>query len=128
MAARRLAAPVAIVLGLALLPGRAEAHAASAVVGDFYAGALHLLTSPEYLLSLVGLGLLLGSGERDATAEPFLLLLPLALGIGAVLSLGTGPVAVPRFMGVFWLLFMGLLVAAAVRLARLRVVRSASSR
>lgn len=118
MAAGRLAAVGAAGLGLALLPGRAQAHAASATVGDLYAGGLHLLSSPEHLLPLLGLGLLLGAGGRKATTEPLLLILLLALGAGAGLGALAGAVELPRALGVASLLLVGLLVAAAARLPR----------
>ncbi|WP_432719568.1 HupE/UreJ family protein [Jeongeupia wiesaeckerbachi] len=68
-----------------LWPAMANAHAAFAGAGDFYAGALHPLTSPEHVMLLLALGLLAGQNGRQRAA--FLLaVFPLAVLAGAVLA------------------------------------------
>ncbi|KAF0811990.1 hypothetical protein IGB42_03532 [Andreprevotia sp. IGB-42] len=62
------------------------AHAALQGAGDFYAGALHPLTSPEHMLPLLLTGLLAGQNGHKRMSFT-LLLLPLALAAGAVMAL-----------------------------------------
>ena len=49
--------PVALLLAL---PATADAHTVISGVGDYFSGVLHPLTTPEHVLVLLGLGLLLG--------------------------------------------------------------------
>jgi urease accessory protein len=116
MAAGRLAAVLAGAILLA--PAAAQAHDISANAGDFWAGALHVLSSPEHLLALIGLGLLLGQGGREVANEPFLFLLPPALLAGVFMA---DRLEVPGFALPFLiacLLIVGGLVAAALPLPR----------
>ena len=78
----RLFAPLFLLAGL---PGVAHAHAAFAGAGDFYAGALHPLTSPEHILLLLVCGLLLGQQGRQRTTFG-LAWFPLAALAGAMLA------------------------------------------
>ena len=96
-----------------LLPGSAQAHAVSSSLGDFYGGGLHLLGSPEHLLTVLGLGMLLGAGGREIAREPLLLpALPLALAAGAA-SAGLAPAA--AWAGTLSLLLLGGALAASTR-------------
>lgn len=73
--------PAAVAMGLA--PSLVQAHAAFAGAGDFYAGALHPLTSPEHIMLLLALGMLAGQNERHRCS--FLIaLFPAAVLVGAL--------------------------------------------
>ena len=63
----------------------AHAHSAAKGIGDFYAGALHPLTSLEHLLPFLAFGIL--AGQQGQKAEPVLAAFSIALLVGAVLSL-----------------------------------------
>jgi hydrogenase/urease accessory protein HupE len=91
--------------------GRAEAHAVSTAVGDFYGGALHLVSAPDHLLTILGLGLLLGRGRREVAAEPLVFVLPLALATGGLVAWSPAP---PAAFGVASLLLVGGLLAAGL--------------
>ena len=68
-----------------LMPGMAHAHAAFVGAGDFYAGALHPLTSPEHILLLLVCGLWLGQQGRSRSTFS-LAWFPLAALAGAFWS------------------------------------------
>ena len=67
-----------------LLSADAQAHSAAKGIGDFYAGALHPLTSLEHLLAFLAFGIL--AGQQVQRAEPVLGAFCLALLVGATLS------------------------------------------
>lgn len=71
--------------GLLLFAAQAQAHSAAKGIGDFYAGALHPLTSLEHVLPFLAFGIL--AGQQGKKAEPVLGAFCLALLGGAVLSL-----------------------------------------
>jgi urease accessory protein len=72
---------------LLLLPAtHAHAHSAAKGIGDFYAGALHPLTSLEHVLPFLAFGIL--AGQQGQKAEPVLAAFSIALLAGAMLSLG----------------------------------------
>jgi urease accessory protein len=50
--------PVALLLFV--IPATAEAHTAISGAGDFFSGVLHPFTTPQHLLVLLGLGLIVG--------------------------------------------------------------------
>ncbi|MEM6906953.1 MAG: HupE/UreJ family protein [Pseudomonadota bacterium] len=83
-----------LALGLALvaLPAPAEAHLVGTEFGDFYAGALHLLSGPEYLALLLGLAVVVAASPPEA-GRWSLAALPLALVPGAVAGLLGDPLA-----------------------------------
>ncbi|SMC29856.1 Hydrogenase/urease accessory protein HupE [Andreprevotia lacus DSM 23236] len=101
----------------ALVSPSCLAHAALQGAGDFYAGALHPLTSPEHMLPLLLIGLLAGqNGHR--TMSFTLLVLPLSLAIGAAVSFGW-PRLPGSFLGCMALaMLLGGLLALAWRLPR----------
>lgn len=74
----RLWLPLAL---LALWPAPASAHLVGLEFGDFYAGALHLLSAPGDVIALLGLGLLAAAQPREQ-ARWMLLALPLGIGAG----------------------------------------------
>jgi len=63
----------------------AHAHSAAKGIGDFYAGALHPLTSLEHVLPFLAFGIL--AGQQGQKAEPVLGVFCLALLVGACLQL-----------------------------------------
>lgn len=66
-------------------PSLAHAHAAFAGAGDFYAGVLHPITSPEHIMLLLAFGLLAGQNSRQRCS--FLLaVFPVAVLTGALAS------------------------------------------
>jgi urease accessory protein len=67
-----------------LLSADAHAHSAAKGIGDFYAGALHPLTSLEHLLAFLAFGIL--AGQQGQRAEPVLGAFCLSLLVGGALS------------------------------------------
>jgi len=63
---KRGCAAAALAAALLLRAGAAYAHTPVEGIGDFYAGLLHPLVVPEYLITLVGSGLLLGQQGAEA--------------------------------------------------------------
>ena len=93
----------------------AQAHAALKGIGDFYAGALHPITSPEHVLPMLALGLL--AGQNGHLRMSFTLgLLPLCIGLGAVLSLLSVVVGGSFLASISLAVAMGVLLAAALKL------------
>lgn len=74
---------------LFFLPRPAYAHLVSARFGDFFGGALHVLTGLENTLVLVALGLLAGLHPKDR-GRRMLAAAPVGMALGALLS-ATGP-------------------------------------
>ncbi|WP_211452663.1 HupE/UreJ family protein [Collimonas antrihumi] len=73
------------VIALSAWPSLAHAHAAFVGIGDFYAGVLHPITSPEHIMLLLALGLLAGQNGRQRCC--FLLaVFPVAVLAGAIVS------------------------------------------
>lgn len=84
---RRIYHAVSIVSSFAFCgwPSLAFAHAAFSGAGDFYAGVLHPITSPEHIMLLSALGLLVGQNGRQRCS--FLLaVFPAAVLFGALIS------------------------------------------
>lgn len=80
-----------VALGAAcLLPGRAEAHLVGVEFGEFYAGVLHLGTSPEHVGVLLALGFLAASQPRER-ARWMLAALPAGLLAGVLAGILSGP-------------------------------------
>jgi len=78
-----------IAIGIVLSPARAEAHLNSTGLGPFYDGALHLLLSPEDLVSVLGLALL--AGLRGVRHGRFAMLaLPSAWLLGGLGGIAAG--------------------------------------
>lgn len=98
-----------------VLPASAEAHAVYHGAGDFYAGMLHPLTSPEHVLPMLVLGALAGQNGLKR-CEFVLWAFPAAMAAGACTAL-----SVPDLRGVLLLNFvstvlLGSLLAAALTL------------
>ncbi len=103
---------------VALLPAGAQAHTVSASAGAFWGGLLHVVSAPEHLLALVGLGLLLGLGGRAVSDESLVLVVPLALAAGVGIARVAALASPDRYLLVLSLLAVGGLVAAALPIAR----------
>ena len=85
---KKLTAAAVLALGL---PGVANAHLVGTEFGDFYAGALHLVSGPEYLALLLALGLVVASAPATI-GRWALATLPAAFAVGAAIALVTAPV------------------------------------
>lgn len=90
----------------------AEAHAVYQGAGDFYAGMLHPLTSPEHVLPMLVLGALAGQNDRKR-CEFVLWVFPAAMAAGACIALSVPDLrGVVLFNGVSAVLLGSLLAAA----------------
>lgn len=81
---RGTAARAGVAVFLCVAASHAYAHSAAKGIGDFYAGALHPLTSLEHILPFLAFGIL--AGQQGQRAEPVLGAFCLALLGGALLS------------------------------------------
>ncbi|QCP52684.1 hypothetical protein FAZ95_26415 [Trinickia violacea] len=114
-ALQRVAWPAVCGLIVLMFVGSANAHAVYQGAGDFYAGMLHPLTSPEHLLPMLALGVLAGQNGLKR-CEFVLWAFPAALAAGACIAL-----AITDLHGIFLFniasgVLLGSLVAAAFRL------------
>jgi urease accessory protein len=97
-----------------MAPQAAEAHLATTRFGDFYGGALHVVTAPEHVLALLALGLVTGLQEpRDG--RWMLAAAPAGLLAGSLAALVLPLTAPTAALGMAVLLGLGLLVALAWR-------------
>src|SRR5208282_584569 len=96
-------------LGLAFLPGAAQAHLVETGLGPVYDGVAHFALSPEDWVPIAGAALLAGLRGKDH-ARLAILLLPIACLIGGVLG---GLPGAPALAPPSWLPFLavGALVA-----------------
>jgi hydrogenase/urease accessory protein HupE len=105
-------------VAVALWSGPARAHLNSTGMGPIYDGSTHFLLSPEDLVPVLALALL--SGQRGA---PFgrrtLFVLPAAWLLGGLVGLSTGAANASLIGSALWLLLLGGLLAADVRLSLL---------
>jgi hydrogenase/urease accessory protein HupE len=101
---------------VAMAPRVSEAHLASTRFGDFYGGAIHVITAPEHVLALLALGLLAGLQERTV-GRWMLLAAPLGLLCGTALALSVSNGAPLSALGMALLVLLGLLVAWGRRFA-----------
>ncbi len=110
----RQSTALGLALGVGLAPAPASAHLVGMEFGDFYAGALHLLTSPASLALLLAFAVLAGLQARER-ARWALLALPFGLlagvGLAAALPVPEDPTASASGFAA-----MGLLAAFALRL------------
>lgn len=105
-------------IGLGLAPSLAHAHAAFAGAGDFYAGVLHPLTSPEHIMLLLALGLLAGQNQRRRCS--FLIALFPAAVLAGALAVQYWPAPQNMFViNVCTVIAAGSLVAAGRPLPRI---------
>lgn len=95
--------------------GSASAHIVAARLGDFYTGALHPLTDLQDIVLWLGLGILAGS-IGGAQGRWLVVVMPLGLlaGLGIKLGLGLGDAG--TVANAAMMVFVGLLLAARVRL------------
>ncbi|MEO0994394.1 MAG: HupE/UreJ family protein [Pseudomonadota bacterium] len=109
---RRIGLLAALAMGV---PGRAEAHLVGVAFGDFYAGTLHLLSSPGDLALLAVVGLLVAAQTR-VTGQAALLALPLGLTLGVLAVWAELPLPAAEPWVALCLGFGGLATALALRL------------
>lgn len=106
----------AIALGAALWPGYASAHLVGVEFGDFYAGALHVVSGPADLAMLIGLGVIAGFQPRER-ARWMLAALPLGIAIGASLGVLAPDLLATQSLIPAGLALLGLAGAAALRVS-----------
>ncbi|MEO0412261.1 MAG: HupE/UreJ family protein [Pseudomonadota bacterium] len=95
------------VAAAALAPSPAHAHLVDIRFGDFYGGALHLLTGLQYGLLLLALALFAGL-HTPLKARWMLLAAPLGIGLGAAAALAfPGPQVTLWLTGALALLGVG---------------------
>ncbi|MEL6413388.1 MAG: HupE/UreJ family protein [Pseudomonadota bacterium] len=82
---RSVAKPLAAALVVGLVAQPAHAHLVGVEFGDFYAGALHVLSAPEHAAAMVGLALLAAFHPREASRW-ILLGVPAGLIAGVALA------------------------------------------
>ncbi|MEL7109805.1 MAG: HupE/UreJ family protein [Pseudomonadota bacterium] len=82
---RSVAKPLAAALAFGLVAQPAHAHLVGVEFGDFYAGALHVLSAPEHVAALVGLALLAAFHPRESSRW-ILLGIPVGLIVGVALA------------------------------------------
>jgi len=99
----------------ALLPATAEAHLSSTGLGPIYDGLLHFFSSPEDLAAVIALALLAGLRGADH-ARRVLFVLPCAWLLGSLIGLSNATPVGITFVSVVWLIGIGALVAADVKL------------
>jgi nickel/cobalt exporter len=97
------------------LPGSASAHMVNTDVGEFYAGMMHPVTSPDHLLPMLALALLAGLHGKQA-ARMTLFVFPIALLAGMLAGGRLPGVAELQAMTLILLVAMGALLAFGQRL------------
>ena len=106
----RIAGAAALALGATA----AQAHSSAKGVGDFYAGFLHPLTTPEHVLSFLALGILCAQqAPRGQTALPAFWI---ALMAGAAWALALPTIPFADFINIASSLVLGGLIALYARL------------
>lgn len=90
----RRAAIVFACLLIALVPAPARAHLVDVRFGDFYGGALHVLTGLQYVLLLFALSFLAAVQPRE-TGRWMLFAAPVGMLIGGFLAVGSSLVSIP---------------------------------
>ena len=110
---RNIVASAAV--ALALRSGPAEAHIVASRLGDFYTGALHPLTDPQDVVTWFGLAVL--AGWLGAKRGRWLIVVfPFGLLLGLLLGVWTGFTSAGRLADAAFIVVLGALIAAAVRL------------
>jgi len=82
---RSIAKPLTAALAFSLAAPPAHAHLVGVEFGDFYAGALHVLSAPEHVAAMVGLALLAAFHPREASRW-ILLGIPVGLITGVMFA------------------------------------------
>ncbi|SIT45777.1 conserved membrane hypothetical protein [Paraburkholderia piptadeniae] len=111
----RVVRPAACGLIVLLFVVSAEAHAVYQGAGDFYAGMLHPLTSPEHVLPMLALGALAGQNGLKR-CEFVLWVFPAASAVGACIALSITDLHGIFLFNIGSAVLLGSLVAAAVML------------
>jgi hydrogenase/urease accessory protein HupE len=106
-----------LLLALLGVPAQAQAHSAWAGSNEFANGLLHPIFTPQHVLLLLGLGLLLGQRKPLALKLPFLAFAPATAAALAIMGLAktTANFEVPLAV---LLCLTGLLVALEAQLPR----------
>jgi urease accessory protein len=104
-------AQLALAAVLLLPASLAHAHSAAKGIGDFYAGALHPLTSLEHLLPFLAFGIL--AGQQGQKAEPVLAAFCVALLVGAGVAPWLGVLPGLAIVNIGSSVVLGALVALA---------------
>jgi urease accessory protein len=112
----RIVRRVAVAAAFAMWVSSAQAHLASTGLGPVYDGISHLLLSLDDLLPLLAMALLAGLSGPLA-GRRVLFALPLAWLLGGLLGFQLEAPGLPAWTGSLWLLLLGVLVAADLRLA-----------
>lgn len=127
MARHRATFPIFTAAVLAVcIASPAQAHMVSADVGDFYAGLLHPLTSPEHWLPMLALALFAGQVGR-AAARAAVLAFPLALAAGVAAGARFPGPSLSFVADAAGLVVLGLGLAAAPRLTGRTVLAVAAA-
>lgn len=107
----RIGRGIALALALWGYGPLARAHGSFKGVGDFYAGILHPVTTPEHVLPFIAFGLLLGlHGQR---IHALALVFPCMLIAGAALAFAVPEPAYLSAINIASAIVLGILVAAA---------------
>ena len=105
-----------VTLAAVLVPTPARAHLNSTGMGPIYDGLLHVLTSPEDLVPVLGLALFAGlRGARYGREALFVL--PASWLLGGLLGLTASAANGSAGLSATWFLLLGGLVAANARLS-----------
>jgi len=114
-ALHRVVRQAAVGLSVLMLLASAEAHAVYQGAGDFYAGMLHPLTSPEHVLPMLVLGALAGQNGLKR-CEFVLWAFPAAMAAGACTALSVPDLRGVLLFNVVSAVLLGSLLAAAFTL------------
>ena len=113
---RRARSLAMVAAGLFAAPSLALAHLVNSGLGPFYDGALHLLVSPGDLLGLVAAALLAGlRGVRAGRLT--VIVMPMTWLLAGLIGLSLPATLELRWLSVLSFLFLGVLVAADLKLA-----------
>ena len=113
---RRARSLAMVAAGLFAAPSLALAHLVNSGLGPFYDGALHLLVSPGDLLGLVAAALLAGlRGVRAGRLT--VIVMPMTWLLAGLIGLSLPATLELRWLSVLSFMFLGVLVAADLKLA-----------
>jgi urease accessory protein len=121
----RLRRAALAVLGVALLPSRAEAHLATTGLGPVYDGINHLLLSPDDLVPVIAMALLAGLNGA-AAGRRVLFVLPVAWWLGGMAGFAHGAEVLPGPVTTVSFLVLGVLTALDRRLPERAVIALAA--
>ena len=121
----RLRRTALAMLGVALLPSRAEAHLATTGLGPVYDGINHLLLSPDDLVPVIAMALLAGLNGA-AAGRRVLFVLPVAWWLGGMAGFAHGAEVLPGPVTTVSFLVLGALTALDRRLPERAVIALAA--